>query len=1578
MKQAATLTAALLIALGSAAQPIFTLSEEEAPPYEQVAVDFTVQNFTDIYRLRCYIRWDPQVIQLDSAGAFGNVPGLGQADFDYSNAAQGTLIMDWQHPDFPNTGLNLPDGESFQQLLFRPVGGVGDYSAVSILPSLQDTLVVWRHGAGTTNIGAILEGGSVTVGSCRERDSLALVDLYNATHENGVWMNEWDLNLSMDTWYGVSLNEDGCVIILDLDVSNDELPTCCDGIGLAGRLVDIQLPSLQKLFLGYNDLYDSIPDFSNLYNLKEFSCNGNNLIGGIPDFSNLPNLEWFDCSSNFIDGVFPDFSNIPKLKYIRCINNSLRGNIPDFSNLPVLESFNCASNEIDSFPDFSNLPLLEFFYCSNNEINHRLPDFSNLESLAFFSCSFNQITDSIPDFSNLENLELFDCSSNKLTGSIPDFSGAPNLQLFSCLDNQLSGTVPNLSDNCTVLKRFYYGQNGFTFSSMLSSLPANELLVASNATAGLDSIRYAPQDSIFTDTLITRSPGESLTIDLGIDDTVTTNRYQWYKDGQPYTLIAGNNELTFNSLQPSDAGAYWVHVTNPGAPELTLYSRIIEISVLPVSACSRQSDSLALVELYNATHENGQWTNEWNLSQPMDSWYGVDLNGEGCVTSLNVSSNGLGGELPDLNLPALEFFECSNNQLSGTIPDFSNMPSLEAFSCSVNQFSGTIPDFANLPNLLGFSCENNELRGSIPNFSNLSFLEYFNCGDNELSGSIPVFSNLSNLRAFLCQNNNLSGDIPDYSNNCPNLQRFYHNNNQYTFEGILPNIATNDLFIQNNAVQASDSLIYAPQDSIFTDTLIPRSPGESLAIGLGIDDTVTTNLYQWYKDGQSYALITGNNELTFDNLQNSDAGRYWVHVTNPNAPELTLYSRTITLAVGGCAHPDYDALMAFYNAAGGPGWSVNDGWAEGAAEQDCDPCTWYGIECNGEGRVTCIDLDGIPDCLGNPTGGNNLTGTLPPELGSLQYLEYLHLQGNALGGGIPPELGNLGRLFSLDLSDNNLAGSIPPQLGGLDNLIFARLGNNNLSGAIPPELGNSPRLVALDLGENNLSGTIPPELGGLENLEILALSFNELEGGVPPELGDLRELSSLFLNDNNLTGNIPPELANLDSLRILALGNNQLQGSIPPELSNLSNLADLGLYANQLGGTIPPELGGMSNLENLLLNDNQLTGAIPPELGNLPTLDYLQLQNNQLSGCYPDNLANLCAVPHLDFSNNPELPWQGDFAPFCAGQDQIGATCDDADGNTFNDAINTDCSCGCLVGSAQLDTLICRGESVLFAGQLLDSGGLYADTLATDIGCDSIVLLFLAVQPDTFAISSTLCPGEEYFFDNTLITTPGQYTQFHTSQAGCDSIVVLTLEVVSADAFHAEDDELTLPPGQAQASLSVVANDQLPAGGWSIELLESPAHGLATLYPDGQLEYMPASPAFAGTDSLTYQICTDVCIDTCVQARAYFFTLRDCQEELEAHLPTGFTPDGDGVNDEYDPLAHVRDIGCLQDPQNAEMTVVSRWGEVVYEAAPYQPWDGRAGQNGKVVPQGVYYFILRFTLGEEMVVRGVVHVLGGR
>ena len=65
---------------------------------------------------------------------------------------------------------------------------------------------------------------------------------------------------------------------------------------------------------------------------------------------------------------------------------------------------------------------------------------------------------------------------------------------------------------------------------------------------------------------------------------------------------------------------------------------------------------------------------------------------------------------------------------------------------------------------------------------------------------------------------------------------------------------------------------------------------------------------------------------------------------------------------------------------------------------------------------------------------------------------------------------------SLDLPYNDLTGSIPPEIGNLTNLYSLYLNNNQLTGEIPSEIGNLTNLNYLYLSHNKMTGEIPENI----------------------------------------------------------------------------------------------------------------------------------------------------------------------------------------------------------------------------------------------------------------------------------------------------------------------------------------------------------------------------------------------------------------------------------------------------------------------------------------------------------------------
>jgi hypothetical protein len=206
------------------------------------------------------------------------------------------------------------------------------------------------------------------------------------------------------------------------------------------------------------------------------------------------------------------------------------------------------------------------------------------------------------------------------------------------------------------------------------------------------------------------------------------------------------------------------------------------------------------------------------------------------------------------------------------------------------------------------------------------------------------------------------------------------------------------------------------------------------------------------------------------------------------------------LAAGqGVTSEESAALMALYSATDGENWNDNEGWGNIGYE-----CTWDRVTCAGSNVIT-LDLS-----------SNQLSGSIPAEIGSLTKLEWLDLSLNQLSGPIQATIGRLTSLIDLELSSNQLSGPIPAEIGDLASLEWLSLSSNQLSGSIPIEIGSLTSLQNLYLSSNRLSGTIPVEIGSLGSLRWLYLDANRLGGSIPTEIGSLPNLLGIDLRWNAL------------------------------------------------------------------------------------------------------------------------------------------------------------------------------------------------------------------------------------------------------------------------------------------------------------------------------------------------------------------------------------------------------------------------------------------------------------------------------
>ncbi len=136
---------------------------------------------------------------------------------------------------------------------------------------------------------------------------------------------------------------------------------------------------------------------------------------------------------------------------------------------------------------------------------------------------------------------------------------------------------------------------------------------------------------------------------------------------------------------------------------------------------------------------------------------------------------------------------------------------------------------------------------------------------------------------------------------------------------------------------------------------------------------------------------------------------------------------------------DREALIAFYNATGGPNWKDDTNWC---SDQPLD--TWHGVTTDSEGRVTEIGLN-----------NNNLSGEAGNTLAPLTALTYLDLYSNNLS---TLDVSANTALTILYCSDNSLGTLDLSDIPGLEVLLCS---GNRLTSL---DIRNNEGLASIEVG----------------------------------------------------------------------------------------------------------------------------------------------------------------------------------------------------------------------------------------------------------------------------------------------------------------------------------------------------------------------------------------------------------------------------------------------------------------------------------------------------------------------------------
>ncbi len=114
------------------------------------------------------------------------------------------------------------------------------------------------------------------------------------------------------------------------------------------------------------------------------------------------------------------------------------------------------------------------------------------------------------------------------------------------------------------------------------------------------------------------------------------------------------------------------------------------------------------------------------------------------------------------------------------------------------------------------------------------------------------------------------------------------------------------------------------------------------------------------------------------------------------------------------------------------------------------------------------------------------------------------------------------------------------------------------------------------------------------------------------------------------------------------------------------------------------------------------------------------------------------------------------------------------------------------------------------------------------------------------------------------------------------------------------------------------------------------------------------NPTFTFPDTGFYQvILTAIHESGCVDSASQLF---DIAPITQLYIPNAFSPNFDGVNDQFKPE------GILLGARNYNLTIWNRWGTLVFSTNnPDIAWDGMDQNTNKQMSEGVYVYTIEFT-----------------
>ncbi len=328
----------------------------------------------------------------------------------------------------------------------------------------------------------------------------------------------------------------------------------------------------------------------------------------------------------------------------------------------------------------------------------------------------------------------------------------------------------------------------------------------------------------------------------------------------------------------------------------------------------------------------------------------------------------------------------------------------------------------------------------------------------------------------------------------------------------------------------------------------------------------------------------------------------------------------------------------------------------------------------------------------------------------------------------------------------------------------------------------------------------------------------------------------------------------------------------------------------------------------------------------------------------------------------------------------------------YSDTIRNQASCDSIINNIHLfiddvsllntEVHICPSQIYqLPSGTIVSAEGIYVDTLRSQASCDSIInTIHLFIDQVSFLNTEVhICPNQTYQLPSgTIVNTEGVYTDTLSSQASCDSIIntihlfVDHVTLLNTDTAICSNQTYQLPSGTIVSTAGVYV-DTLSSQASCDSIINtihltvndfSSTNQVDSIY-EGQIYTLPSGVVVSSAGSyqsvLTNSVGCDSIITTVLKLKQ---EVADCLV-----LKNAFTPNGDGIND-YWILYRYR---CFK---RLDVRVYNRYGALVYHADDYKnDWNGR--YRNKPLPDATYYYVIRIYSfdGREHVFKNNVTIL---